>query len=215
MDKGLGLAGSGLFWPFREAQSRRSQEEAQPLQIYAELGSHHSNAVCTCVSKSATFDCQPCHAYMAYRLTAATPASITESMRRQLRDNEIRIAQQMKAMDDQKAEVEMALQQANTAQQTDNNPSGTPGQLREQLDTLSLSRKSLEYLVSQSHQLRTGQKFTKVAVSDGGKLLAGLINYESDIEAQQEFHEINVTGSGSASLGVGKNADGNSFFSTD
>ncbi|PLB49194.1 hypothetical protein P170DRAFT_475503 [Aspergillus steynii IBT 23096] len=142
----------------------------------------------------------------AVLLTATTPVSITESMRSQLRDNEIRIAEEMKAMDDQKTEVEMALQQANTAQKTDSNPSETIEQLGQQLDTLSLSRKSLECLVSQSHQLRTGQKFTKVAVSDGGKLLAGLINCDSGIEAQQEFHDVNVTG-GSAFLGVGKNVD--------
>ncbi|GLA56242.1 hypothetical protein AnigIFM63604_006139 [Aspergillus niger] len=131
-----------------------------------------------------------------------------------LREKEITISQKMIEIDEQDTETEKALQQANTAQYTDGtDPSGLIEQLQDQRIALDLSREFLENLLSEAHHIRTGQKITKVDMSDGGKLLVGLINYESSREeVRQEIHDVKATSHGKGVVGMVKGLDVNSFF---
>ncbi|GLA79168.1 hypothetical protein AtubIFM55763_002315 [Aspergillus tubingensis] len=131
-----------------------------------------------------------------------------------LREKEITISQKMIEIDEQNTETEKALQQVNTAQYTDDSdPSGLIEQLQDQRITLDLSRKFLENLLSEAHHIRTGQKITKIDMSIGGKLLVGLINYESSREeVRQEIHDVKATSHGKGVVGMVKGFDVNSFF---
>ncbi|GCB28280.1 hypothetical protein AAWM_11165 [Aspergillus awamori] len=150
----------------------------------------------------------------AVLLTTATSTSINDTMQSGLREKEITISQRMIEIDEQNTETEKALQQANTAQYTDDSdPSGLIEQLQDQRIALDLSRKFLENLLSEAHHIRTGQKITKVDMSDGGKLLVGLINYESSREeVRQEIRDVKATSHGKGVVGMVKGFDVNSFF---
>ncbi|OJZ80252.1 hypothetical protein ASPFODRAFT_53584 [Aspergillus luchuensis CBS 106.47] len=150
----------------------------------------------------------------AVLLTTATSTSINDTMQSGLREKEITISQKMIEIDEQNTETEKALQQANTAQYTDDSdPSGLIEQLQDQRIALDLSRKFLENLLSEAHHIRTGQKITKADMSDGGKLLVGLINYESSREeVRQEIHDVKATSRGKGVVGMVKGFDVNSFF---
>jgi hypothetical protein len=61
--------------------------------------------------------------------------------------------------------------------------------------------------------MRTGQKITKVYMSNGGKLLVGLINVDGGPEEVcQEIYDVKATNHGKGVVGMIKGFDANSFF---
>lgn len=86
-------------------------------------------------------------------------------------------------------------------------------QLRDQQATLDDSRKLLEDLLAEAHQVRTGQRITKVDMSDGGRLLVGLINCDDDnSKIHQEIHDVKATNHGKGVVGIVKGLDVNAFL---
>ncbi|KAJ5825762.1 hypothetical protein N7474_002900 [Penicillium riverlandense] len=149
-------------------------------------------------------------------LTSAASNPITDTIKRGLRERELAIEQDIMEIDKQDEEREMVLQEVTRAQPTDNNnndPSEVVEQLEDQRAALGASRKVLEDLRSETHQMRTGQRITKVEMSDGGKLLVGLINVDDgDGEIRQEIHDIKATTGGKGVVGRIKGFDVNAFF---
>jgi hypothetical protein len=119
-------------------------------------------------------------------------------------------------IDKQNEAREMVLQEVAKARPTDSNDNDSSEvveQLENQRAALDASRKLLEDLRSETHHMRTGQRITKVEMSDGGKLLVGLINVDnSDGEIRQEIHDVKATTGGKGVVGRIQGFDVNAFF---
>lgn len=86
-------------------------------------------------------------------------------------------------------------------------------QLQDQRATLDDSRKLLEGLLAEAHQIRTGQVISKIDMSDGGRLLVGLINCDNSRgEIRQEIHDVKASNNGKGIVGIAKGVDVNTFL---
>jgi Fungal N-terminal domain of STAND proteins len=161
-----------------------------------------------------------CHAkYSLFnRLTTAASAKVTDDIKTGLQTKEVEISQEIVETDEQIAEVDMMLQKLSVAQATDNEDDENDRaeaieQLQGQRTALSASRKVLEGLVSETHHMRTGQRISAVDMSDGGKLLVGLINTDGGgREISQDIHDIKATKGGKGVVGIAQGFDVKSFF---
>ena len=115
--------------------------------------------------------------------------------------------------DEQTAEVDMRLQKLALAQSSDARIEVVE-ELEEEIGGLRSSRKVFEELLSETHQLRTGQRLDNIDMSDGGQLLVGLINPQGrDTQIAQNIRNVSASRGGRGIVGVANNIDVNAFFS--
>lgn len=136
-------------------------------------------------------------------------------MQRDLRSKEIEISQEMIEIDEQNAIAGMALQKVTDEQPLDDHQGHAEviEQLQDQRAALDDSRKLLENLLAEAHQVRTGQKITRVDMRDGGRLLVGLINCDDgNNDIRQEIHDVKATNHGRGVVGIVKGVDVNAFL---
>ncbi|KAJ5666552.1 uncharacterized protein N7477_009000 [Penicillium maclennaniae] len=128
-------------------------------------------------------------------------------MQRDLRIKEIEIAQEIIEIDKQKAVAGMALQKITEGRLLDDPQDSAEEieQLQDQRAALDDSRKLLEELLAEARHVRTGQTITNVDMSDGGRLLVGLINCDEDNgKVRQEIHNVKATNHGKGGCGNGQ-----------
>ncbi|KAJ6064061.1 hypothetical protein N7499_012741 [Penicillium canescens] len=143
----------------------------------------------------------------------SSSALSSDTKGRDLRTKEIEISKQIVEIDEQNALVQLAPQNFAEAPLSENEDrSEVMEQLRDQRVTLDESRKLLEDLLAQAHQVRTGEKITKVEISDGGKLIVGRINYEDEGDSCLDIHDIKATNHGKGVVGMIKGLDVNAFL---
>ena len=136
-------------------------------------------------------------------------------MREDLYIKETEIVQEISKIDEQIAKAGITLQKVTQAQLLDDHQDGAEviEQFQYQCDALDVSRKLLKSLLAEAHQVRAGQKITDVDMSDGGRLLVGLINCDDDSgDVRQEIHNVKATNHGKGVIGMAKGFDVNSFF---
>jgi len=121
--------------------------------------------------------------------------------------------------EEQTAEVDMRLQKLALAQskesgeQANNVQIEIVDELEEEIGGLRSSRKVFEELLSETHQLRTGQRLDNIDMSDGGQLLVGLINPQgADTQIAQNISNVSVSREGRGIVGVTNNVDVTSLF---
>jgi hypothetical protein len=86
-------------------------------------------------------------------------------------------------------------------------------QLQIQQNTLNDCRELLEKPFVETRRVRTGQRISKVEMSDGGRLLVGLINHDNDNgEIHQDNHDIRATSNGKGVVRMVKGFDVNAFL---
>ncbi|KAJ6017674.1 hypothetical protein N7451_001053 [Penicillium sp. IBT 35674x] len=148
-------------------------------------------------------------------LATATSSPTVNAVQEDLYIREREIAQEISKIDEQMAEARITLQKVTQAQLLDDHQDGAEviEQFQYRCAALDDSRKLLESLLVETHQVRAGQKITDIDMSDGGRLLVGLINYDGDDrEVRQEIHTVKATNHGKGVIGVAKGFDVNSFF---
>lgn len=136
-------------------------------------------------------------------------------MQEDLYIKETEIAQEISKIDEQLAEARITLQNITQAQLLDDHQDGAEviEQFQDQCAALDDSRKLSESLLAEAHQVRAKQKITDVDMSDGGRLLVGLINFDNDNgDIRQEIHNVKATNHGKGVIGMAKGFDVNSFF---
>jgi hypothetical protein len=125
---------------------------------------------------------------------------------------EMEIAQNMIELDEQDKLVGRALQNF-TTHDCNGDSVEVIEQLQEQRATLDDSRQLLEDLLAEAHQIRTGQVISKIDMSDGGRLLVGLINIDNSRgEIRQEIHDVKASNHGKGIVGIAKGVDVNTFL---
>jgi hypothetical protein len=141
-------------------------------------------------------------------------SSTAAAMEKALHAQEINLSQEMVEIDQQSVVAEKILKKATETQSSrGQDHSEFIDQLQDQRATLDDSRKLLEDLLKDAHQMRTGQRITNVDMSDGGKLLVGIINCEYDKgEIHQEIHNVKATSYGKGVVGIIKGFDVNTFL---
>lgn len=136
-------------------------------------------------------------------------------MQEDLYIKETEIAQEISKIDEQLAEARITLQNVTQAQLLNDHQDGAEviEQFQDQCAALDDSRKLLESLRAEAHQVRAQQKITDVDMSDGGRLLVGLINFDNDNgDVRQDIHNVKATNHGKGVIGMAKGFDVNSFF---
>ncbi|KAL4745968.1 hypothetical protein BDW72DRAFT_198133 [Aspergillus terricola var. indicus] len=146
-------------------------------------------------------------------ISSATLSSTSNAIQKTLQDKENEIYQKMVKVNEQIMVAQKTLQEATEAQSIDDQNSDMIEQLQGQQDMLNDCRELLEKLFVETRQVRTGQRITKVEMSDGGRLLVGLINHDNDNgEIHQDIHDIRATNNGKGIVGVVKGFDVNAFL---
>lgn len=136
-------------------------------------------------------------------------------MQENLYIKEMEITQEISKIDEQMAEARLALQNVTQAQLLDDHQDGAEviEQFQDQCAALEDSRKLLESLRAEAYQVRAGQNITNVDMSDGGRLLVGLINFDDDNgDVRQEIHNVKATNHGKGVVGKVKDFDVDAFF---
>ncbi|KAJ5810114.1 uncharacterized protein N7503_002332 [Penicillium pulvis] len=148
-------------------------------------------------------------------LATATSYPTVNAMQEDLYIKETEIAQEISKIDEQLAEARNTLQYVTQAQLLNDHQDGAEviEQFQDQCAALDDSRKLLESLLAEARQVRAKQNITDVDMSDGGRLLVGLINFDNDNgDVRQEIHNVKATNHGKGVIGVAKGFDVNSFF---
>ncbi|CAI7610128.1 unnamed protein product [Penicillium glandicola] len=148
-------------------------------------------------------------------LTSTTKVSSTAAaMEKVLQAKEVDLSQKMVEINEQNVVAGMILKKATEIQLSgDQDRSEFIEQLQDQRATLDDSRKLLEDLLKEAHQVRTGQKIINDNMSDGGKLPVGIINCEyANGEIHQEIHYVKATNHGRGVVGMIKDFDVNTFL---
>lgn len=149
------------------------------------------------------------------RLATATSYPTVNAIQEDLYIKETEIAQEISKIDEQLAEARITLQKVTQAQLLNDHQDGAEviEQFQDQCAALDDSRKLLESLRAEAHQVRAQQKITDVDMSDGGRLLVGLINFDNDNgDVRQDIHNVKATNHGKGVIGMAKGFDVNSFF---
>ena len=136
-------------------------------------------------------------------------------MQEDLYIKEREISQEISKIDEQLAEARITLQNVTQAQLLNDHQDGAEviEQFQDQCAALDDSRKLLESLRAEAHQVRAQQKITDVDMSDGGRLLVGIINFDNDNgDVRQDIHNVKATNHGKGVIGMAKGFDVNSFF---
>jgi hypothetical protein len=136
-------------------------------------------------------------------------------MQSDLSTKETEIAQEIIDIDNQRALSGMALQKIEEGRLLDDPQDSAEviEQLQDQRAALDGYRKLLAELLVEAHHVRTGQTITNIDMSDGGRLLIGLINCDDNNgEVRQEIHNVKATNHGKGVVGMAKGFDVNAFF---
>ncbi|KAJ5564863.1 hypothetical protein N7513_001105 [Penicillium frequentans] len=129
-------------------------------------------------------------------LATATSYPTVHAVQEDLYIKETEIAQEISKIDEQLAEARITLQNVTQAQLLNDHQDGAEviEQFQDQCAALDDSRKLLESLRAEAHQVRAQQKITDVDMSDGGRLLVGLINFDNDNgDVRQDIHNVKAT----------------------
>ncbi|KAJ5907617.1 hypothetical protein N7495_000299 [Penicillium taxi] len=147
-----------------------------------------------------------------------TAVLISTATQSELRTKEINIAKDIIEVDNQKAFTQKALQkftELELREDSHQNRTQAIEQLEDQLAELDDSRRLLEELLSKTHEVHTGLTISKIDMSDGGKLLVGLINYDqAHGDIHLDVHDVKATNNGKGVVGAIKGLDVNAFFNS-
>ncbi|KAJ5757133.1 uncharacterized protein N7511_007315 [Penicillium nucicola] len=148
-------------------------------------------------------------------LSVAASDTTSEAIQREICIKETELTQEIIEINNQKAVSEKALQSIAEGQLLDDPQYSTEAiqQLQDQDAGLDNSRKLLEELLAEVCHVSMEQTITNVDISDGGKLLVGLVNTDDDNgEVRQEIHNVKATSQGKGIVGMAKGFDVNAFF---
>jgi hypothetical protein len=153
-------------------------------------------------------------------LATARSSKITDDIKTALSTREVELAQAIRETAEQTVEVDMRLQKLalthpkGSGEQTNGARKEVIEELEEEIVWLRSSRKMFEALLSETHQLGTGQRLDNIDMSNGGQLLVGFINPQGrDMQIAQNISNVSASRGGRGIIGVANNVDVKSFFS--